>query len=61
MSDMAEIKRFHRIRFYPNGFSNFDDVKPCPTGPGKSCWGCEYKHVFCDENGRVSRPTTTEK
>jgi len=59
-------RMFHRIAFYPTGWSNFDSIEPCPTGPGKSCWGCRNNHPFCDENGggaihprAKAKPSTT--
>lgn len=53
-------ERFHRIRFYPGKLSTFDSIEPCPTGPGKSCWGCTNKHDFCDKDGRLAKAAESQ-
>ena len=47
---MFDEKKYHRIRFYPKVWSNFDEIyehKP------KGCIGCMYDHPLCTENGKV--------
>lgn len=55
VSDVKEM-RYHRVKFYPHTYSNFDSIEPCPTGPGKSCWGCTNGHPHCDKDGRTDAP-----
>ena len=60
MSDGAVIeKKFHRVRFYKDGWSNFDEIKECDKP--QWCWGCGYKHPFCTRNGRVISPPPESK
>lgn len=47
----ASELRYHRIRFYPERWSNFDSVELC--GKPGSCVGCQFDHPLCDKNGRT--------
>ena len=52
MSIAAERRRKnHRVRIYEGKFSNFDQIKECAKP--EFCWGCEYRHPFCTEQGAV--------
>jgi hypothetical protein len=48
---MADEKRWHRFRHYPERWSTFDLIEACEKP--KWCCGCEFNHPFCSENGRV--------
>lgn len=53
---MAE-KRWHRFRHYPKVWSTFDQIEEC-TRPNQFCCGCEFKHPFCTEFGKVLEDAT---
>lgn len=44
-------KRWHRIGHYPGKWSTFDQIEECAKP--KFCCGCEFKHPFCTEAGKV--------
>lgn len=50
-------KRYHRIRFYEGGWSNFDEIY---EHKDRGCIGCMYKHPFCTEHGKVIAVATVK-
>lgn len=50
-------KRWHRFRHHQGRWSTFDQIEEC-TRPGAFCCGCEFKHPFCTEAGKVLETDT---
>lgn len=51
MTKTLDERRWHRVRFYPNVFSNFDTIEECKKPA--PCLLCNYKHPICNKNGKV--------
>ncbi len=44
-------QRWHRFAHYQGRWSGFDLIERCEKP--KFCIGCNYKHPFCSEEGRI--------